>query len=460
MIAVSSFLLMFAVLIAEWRGLFARVHRTLAPLVPLARRFDVFLLAIVMLPLLFAAQLHVDDHLAAHPIARAVAAHLPSPITDDDVGDFHLRYLLVRPLASTALLAIALLESLALGCVALRLRAHAGRREVLLIALAAAAMIVGAFVPRAMTSGDAYTYVAYALLGQSAYAPPSTPFAGPYHAINLWWGTPIATAPYGPLWLEMISLLTFSATTLTAKIEMFRIAGLGTLAALALVLGYGRFGTAIVALVVLNPFLYEQYVVTPHNDLLPIVSVTAAFIAARRRPIIAMVGVAAAGLMKLPFVVIGALAFAPLPNRMARLALAAASAVVALVISALWGGPAYIRSLAGTIHNHSLNHPELPMLLTLIVGVSILLALLDRPRLRGAALCFSAVGAFPYPWYVIWGLPYALVDRASLALFLIVLPTLGAMLSMTIMVTEHKVVLIVALLIASIPRRGSSPKPL
>jgi len=446
--ALSSYLLLILAFLAERRGAFRGLahgvkHRSAGLATP-----AVFVTALLALPLLLAAQLRIADHLAAHPLARTFAAHLPVPVVDEFIGHYGRRYFTLRAAESHALVALACLEAFALGCVYLNLCAEAGRGRRILVGLVSATMALITLAPHALSSGDAYAYVGYALLGIPAgYQPPGTPLAASFDAIGLVWN-PLPSSVYGPLWMVFVHGVTMHATTLLAKIEALRVVGVCAIGALALALRCCGFNAAILALVVVNPVLFNQYAVNAHNDILPVVLVVFAFAAVRRYPALAALLVTAAGLMKLPFVAFGALAFTSIEGRALRLMATGGTALAVLVLSTTWAGTVYFRSITGVVHDREGHYAVLQTVIAIVVALSILLTLLRRPRPASTIFAFPAIGTLPYAWYLLWGLPYALTDRRLLAVFLVALPVAEVFLDLTIFTLEEKVVVALALILA------------
>jgi hypothetical protein len=428
-------------------------------------RRTLFLLGICALPPAFALQVHIFGAIErAQPLAYQT--QFPFPVIDDrSPGLIASRGWFAAELCAVVLVQIAALWSVTR---ALTSRGPA-RAEGILIAIAAAALAAIAFRAPALTSGDMYTYLGYALLGSTAYSPPHAQFPGDFAAINAWWGTPIPPAPYGPLWLAFNAWCLAWASTLSAKVHVLQGIGLAGIVALAALLRACGLKPATCALVLLNPFLYLQFVTNGHNDILPLLLTAAAFAVARKRPFAALPIAIAAGLMKLPFAAIAALAFARSVPPARRIGLAAATAFGALVISLAAGGRPYLNGLSTHAAEGGLGSlpgfvraPE-HVIAAALATAAICAVLLGKRVPGSAALTLPALAAKLFPWYGTWCLPFALDDDALTARLLLCLPVLGFFLESIVDVwgyalfaAEAVVVLAVPGLVAKLRSLGSA----
>ncbi|MGH7706969.1 MAG: hypothetical protein ACREM8_00120 [Vulcanimicrobiaceae bacterium] len=402
--------------------------------------------AFVTLPLLLMLQLRVGDSIAVRQSFRGIPK-MPIPVIDDRI----LSLVLSRWVHAELLALFAVGEVLALFVVYANLRSGISKMDRAKLVCAAAAMIAIALAPHALTSADLYTYVGYSLLGTHSYAPPTVVFSTKFAAINAWWGTPIVPAPYGPLWIAIGTLIAAPAATLAGKMLAFRLLGLGSLLGIAYALRRGGFGPGIVALVLVNPFLYVQFVTNGHNDIFAALLAVGAFALVRARPALAWALVVAAGLIKLPFVAIACLVFAPIPDRRRRFALAATAVGASVAISGAWGGGAYLAALRYHIVSHAGSRDPVHAVVALGAVGLLAAAFFGRYRPRAGVLAFPALGATIFPWYSIWALPYALLDRRMLAGLLIAWPALGFILESTLDTRPYIVVVLVAI-VASVLR--------
>lgn len=326
------------------------------------------------------------------------------------------------------------IEGIELLCAALQsyallalYRASASRR---LVAVAAAAMIVLSIVEPALTSADLYSNVGYALLGKLAYSPPAHPFPPEFSAINHEWKTPMTPSPYGPLWLALVWVVTMPFGTLLGKLLALRCFCAACFVALSSLLRALGLPRRFQIVTLLNPSLAMFFVTNAHNDVFALLWICAAAVFVRKRPAWAPLLLALAGLVKLPYVVLGLPVLASLRTTAARLF--AASAAIFLVAAVSWefGGRPYLAALLA--HARPMQESTAWHLIVSIVALALVLAALFGVRRYCSAVWLLApVGsfypAFVFPWYLLWGLPYALDRHRILAYFLIWLPLASAL---------------------------------
>jgi hypothetical protein len=314
-----------------------------------------------------------------------------------------------------ALLALALFQSFALFAL---YRSPTARWAVVAAVVAMALLSVAA---PAFISPDPYAYVGDALLGRGAYAPPAGSFAGEFASINRFFPAPMLPSPYGPLWEAVSRVSTEPFATLLGKLIALRV--LGLLSYVALLGALRAFGLprSLLAIAAVNPGVFLQYVAGAHNDLLGIAIVVAAGAFARRSPFVASGLLVVAGLIKLPFVLLGLPVLAAVRQPRLRYACAALTVAAAIGIS-FWGASAsYLNGL--TVHVPA---PGPVYVLNLIVSLlaiaAIAVALVGGPRLRAAIWLIPMASSYIASWYLIYALPYALARRRMLAYLLIAFP--------------------------------------
>jgi alpha-1,6-mannosyltransferase len=309
-------------------------------------------------------------------------------------------------------------------------------------------------------SRDIYSYLAQgaiAHLGLSPYHAAPALLAGLGHSHVLSGVDPFwrhATAPYGPLFLGVISLIVAgTGSHLVAGallIRAFDLIGLVLLAVFIprLARRTGADPTRAVWLVVASPLVLLQLVAPAHNDLLMAgLMVTGVAVALDGRPLAGIVLCALAATIKLPAIV--AVAFIALPwiraatdrhERIVRAAEASGAAIASLaavtlitgfgtgwVSSGLFSTPAKVRlaitpatdiswtaaKLLGDAGASVGFHSVDSVLRGVLFGAAVILALLLLARAReqrivpylGAALvAFAIAGPALWPWYLIWGL--------------------------------------------------------
>jgi hypothetical protein len=333
-------------------------------------------------------------------------------------------------LVVSARLLLGLLISFCLLALWNELRANPRAKNLPLIV--GAALLAGiAICAPCLTSADAYSNVGYSILGGEAYTPPSAPFIGEFSVINNWWGTPLVPAPYGPLWIHLLPAQESFAHSLLGKLLLLRLAALIEFCCFLVALRVAGFKREIVALAALNPFFWLQFVVDAHNDILPLLLVTLAFALVRKIPGIAAALVIGAGLIKIPFALLGLLCFVRLrPSQ--RYGLGVLSILVTVGLSILWGGGRYFSAL---VHHAMPDSPlESPahFLGAILAGGIVIATLVIGPRFRAALLAVPALAPGLFPWYLSWGLPYGLLRHRYLTWLLIALPVASVIVADTV----------------------------
>src|SRR6185312_4611170 len=259
----------------------------------------------------------------------------------------------------------------------------------------------------ALMSFDLYHYVHDGVLGKMAYTPPSTPFPGEYHFIDLWYGGMPASTLYGPLWLAIAPIVTSLGPTLLAKILALRLFNAALFVALAAGLRALGMPPRMRAICALNPGLALQFVANGHNDIIALVLLVyaAAFIK-RRVPLLGTGLIAVAGLVKLPYAVLGLPLLAAIRPLWMRLAWAAG--MLAAVIACSWfgGGLGYVASLSQI----KTSRPEdiIHRIASIVAFALIALAFFGGRRLRATGWVVPNLAVNVFAWYFAWGVPYAI----------------------------------------------------
>jgi hypothetical protein len=315
-------------------------------------------------------------------------------------------------------------------------------------------------------SSDLYGYVGFALEPATAYLPGNVPFTGAHAAVDAMVGDPRPATLYGPLWIAVSHLIVAPFAHLATQLYALRL--LEILALVACIGALARIGTsfATLALLALNPGVLGLWVADGHNDLFGIAFVLLAT-AARRFALVRVALVVAAGLVKLPLVFVGALAFAGETSRRKRIALAFAAVALCIALSVAFGdGGRYFANLSSSAARQAAGGEVALHGAALALACAALgFALIARRYSPGLAWIWPALGAFPAPWYAIWGLPYAVASRTAV-LFFIAQPIVGFLFSWTeaatplVTVTSFCVLagpLAYALAMRARERRGRSP---
>ncbi len=357
-------------------------------------------------------------------------------------GTLPIAYFLQNPLWTTrlsmplvmALQGIALLQVLVLFGLyqALRPIRRFSSGLAVILGAGALAMLVMALRATVMSSSDLYFYVGSALANPSPYRPDAVPFAGEQAVINQIWGLPLLPSVYGPLWTALSKLAVSTAHSLAGQLSAMRWLEVVALFATAALLFVLSRSVALAALVVLNPALFELYVVDGHNDLLGVALVLAAMVS-QSRLWISIPLAAAAGLIKLPFALVAMLAFSNGGQLARRLVPALAAAGVSVLVSAILVGPDYLAALRQiylTYQTPAQTGANVAhALLALFCLVSVALVIARRTILAGAPWSFLAFGQRVSTWYLAWGVPYAALDESLASSYFITLPVLNVLLA-------------------------------
>lgn len=291
------------------------------------------------------------------------------------------------------------------------------------VAVAVAGLLVVTITAHGLLSEDVYAYVADGLLGPQAYHPSSARLDGEFHTLVKLWGDPPLPCAYGPTWLYPATLLMFGVHSLADGVLRFRLAGAASVFAVAVALFRLRVSRPVLLTFLLNPMVWMQYVVDGHNDLWPVALVLFGRLYAHR-PLIACIFGGLAGAAKLPFLVVCCLTGADRPRSGERLRIAAGSLGIAVAISAVAGGPAYLHAIEVVRRTYpASSDPQtiaLHMLAFVGTAFAVVMALAARRTAWPAAYSFMGFGS-SFPWYAVWGLGYAtLTDGAEF--FLCTLP--------------------------------------
>ncbi|MDQ6941133.1 MAG: hypothetical protein M3169_01300 [Candidatus Eremiobacteraeota bacterium] len=394
------------------------------------------------LAILAAASLALELHLvdvAAHAqqlesilhgrlVGAAFIAGLPYPVVDPQFGPPRSVHLAIVALGAVqAAIVFALYR-------ALRDRA-VPRLERAALGAVAAVMLAIALAAPAMAGFDAYAYAGYAKLPHfaDAYAPPALRLGGSFGVVNDVWGTPLVPSYYGPLWIAISKVVAGGAQSLGSAIFAFRLVEVGALAWIAIVLGAWRRDALFVALFALNPAVYGLYVANAHNDLFAVALILTAVALSRRFPIVAAITVAAAASIKVPFVAAALYVFAGRGSQRTRLGWVVVAVILAAGISVVFGGHAYAADLISRLHETNaggrffqLTARAIKIGLLLVAGTALAAAFARGIAWRTAGWSFITLGSLAYPWYLIWALPYAALERGALVAFLVLLPFVAA----------------------------------
>ena len=292
-----------------------------------------------------------------------------------------------------------------------------------------AALLAISVASPVLASFDSYLYARASIIGPLAWAPPNVSWLGEYRIIDLWFKKP-AYLPYGPLWLVIVRLVCAAPTTIFGKIIALRVFGAALVIALIVCMGALRLPRRLLVVAALNPAIAFEFVANAHNDIIAIVILTAAAARAGRHRLAALGLFAAAGLVKLPYVVLGLPLFARLVPAWQRYAGCGLAIGTTLAISWFGGGRTYLQALRG----HATASPQQDLFHIVPVACVLILiavAFAGGRRLISAVWLFPAIGAVGipliFPWYAIWGFPYAVSRHRILGALLVTFPFVTAL---------------------------------
>jgi hypothetical protein len=320
--------------------------------------------------------------------------------------------------------------------------------------VAAVTMLALSLAAPSLISFDPYSYAADAYLGRAAYIA-QTALPGEYRVVSeaFSYGA-VPPAPYGPLWLLIARVATAWLPTLLSKLLALRI--FGALCLISVVAAMKRLGLPRRLLVVtmLNPALALLYVMNAHNDLCAVALIAWAAVWLFRSRVAAVVLIAAAALIKLPFAILALPVLRPIQPAALRAGYAFIILVLALGLSWVTGGREYFSALAAHAPTISFVN-ALNLAAGLAALAAVITAAVNRPKLRSAVWLMPMMGSYPTPWYFTWGFGYAVRRHRVLAYLMILLPIASAVVDTTFMQVWSLLVvvpLLVALQVFSVSR--------
>jgi hypothetical protein len=372
----------------------------------------------------FAEQLLLIAYQAGHDGARPAWIGATPFLFVDDAYPFGAEHGAI----SLAALGIVLMQSIGFGTLVAGV-AQGDSLSRRLVPFVAAMLGVLALWAPVVTSGDVFGYVGLGMLGTHVFERPAHFFSGEY--ARLFDAYPLRPTIYGPLWIGLNAGVVALGTTFAGKVLALRALGAVLLLILAWLVQRVGGSRTLTAAVLLNPMLWLQFVSNAHNDLMAVTLVVAGVaLVAQRRPAWAMAAIAAAGLVKLPFLIVGAVVFAREGPRRALL-YAGGAAGLCVVLSAVFGGAPYLDALLATTRGRGVAmDPLLQATKTgfalAAVGASAFVLLRGRfPAFAG--WLYPALAPLLFPWYLIWAVPYALAARAGALATLLALPLLATL---------------------------------
>jgi hypothetical protein len=380
--------------------------------------------------MLFTMQLTTVAFMAHHQNASPCWLRLPIPAVSDLQANNGNP---AQSMPGFILVVIAMMQTCLLLLLHLAQCNAADRRLTILSYVICAAMIIEAIIAPAMTSSDAYYYLAYAKLGFASYS--AQPQLLPVHAppFTDWCIHSLAPSAYGPAFIAYLQLVLAVPHAPIAQLLTLRaLNALWFLALLALLRCAGA-SSDILLISALNPVLLFQYIANPHNDIIAVVLTVFGMVTIAFSPIISALAVIGAASVKLSFALIGALVFTRLSSAWKRLGAAACTFFLAIFCSYLFAGPTYFASFAYYAHSLSSHTNFLQYIVAVIAVAASFLALLSN------RYGFTGLYALPtlrvqtlFPWYALWSLPYALCEKRLLPPFFILMPIVSVLMETTI----------------------------
>ncbi|GAC1521987.1 MAG: hypothetical protein NVS2B3_18080 [Vulcanimicrobiaceae bacterium] len=333
------------------------------------------------------------------------------------------------PRVSEWIEAISVTESLGLAALWFALgETRVGARTCRLVAVAAIVMAAASVALPASASADLYAYVGDARLGRECYDGTAHFASTPLDAIARFWGDPFVRCSYGPVWIAWVHALV-GARPLGTAIVLLRLLDLAAFGAVLLALRALAMPPRFIALVALDPALYLQFIADGHNDLFMVSLVLWARACAMRRwPWPSVLLGACAGASKITFLALAPLAFVGIGSSRARSTFVTMSVAGGIALSAWLGGDAYWRALrftAAAYRTGPSDVAEVAAVLTAGLALVAVALAIFRSRVRWPATFGCAgLGTHVFPWYLAWGLPYAVLDAQSALPYLASLPIL------------------------------------
>jgi len=415
-----------------------------------------FLPATASIVILFLLRLALVHYAAVDDRAPQWLLHLPIvPLYDSP----SLRYTTYRQSIALCLALIGVASCIALFLLYRAFEARAPqRREWAILSISCAIMSVSAIAAPALSSTDPYFYSAYGERGFRTYGsreillPCPIPHADPNCM------RPTLPNVYGPLYTTYLETLLRHIKSTLFRIEALRISNVLWVSLFILLLRALNLGSPLIAISMINPAILTQYIGEAHNDIIAVDLLLLGSILVKRFPFVSLIFVTSAALIKLPFALFGAFAFQSLPI-FTRSAWAAATIVLSLALSFLWGKQAYVESLLYYIkfHQFSLTFEHRAIALAGLVVIAFGF-FKNRFSIAGAYTLPALAGGSAFPWYSLWAIPYLLqANRSKLAFFLITLPMTSFLMETPFQIPAlwcAVILILTAVVIRRILRRG------
>jgi hypothetical protein len=212
---------------------------------------------------------------------------------------------------------------------------------------------------------------------------------------------------------------------------IFATRALGAISVASIVFALNRLGVSkeTCTIVALNPAILTYYVSDAHNDAIGVAFALFAAAAAPAAPLLAALLMSCSALVKVSLIGVSFVIFQAQASLLRRCAYVTLSFVALGFGSYAIGGPPYIHTLfqhVFEITSYSGNNRFLSTYIFRFVELSAVVVLclvfFRRRLLNAGPWPLYAMSGVSYPWYALWGLPYAALDQRLLRSFLIALP--------------------------------------
>lgn len=296
------------------------------------------------------------------------------------------------------------------------------RREWAIVAIACVIMSASAVTAPALSSTDPYFYAAYAERGFTAYGPQKSKPPCPISQADAECLQPAFPNVYGPLYTTYLELLLKHVKPTVTRIELLRITNILWVMLFILLLRALEIGYPLIAVAMLNSAILLQYIGEAHNDVIAIDFILFGTLFAQRLPFLTAFLVTGAALIKIPFALCGAFAFQRLAL-IPRSLYAAATIILSIAMSFFWGGRPYLESLQyySRFHNFFSTYEHRAIVVAALLAIAVGF-FKNRFSIGGAYTLPALGGGSPFPWYILWAIPYLQCDRSKLPFFIITLP--------------------------------------
>jgi hypothetical protein len=352
--------------------------------------------------------------------------HLPIPVVADlgeTTGGPGL------PFTSFLLVGIAAIQSFLLWLIfSARKEKRHERAGTIVVGCACAVTLLAAFFTPAMTSPDAVIYTTYAELGFSSFVKEPHVVVLKNIPIEQLCQRRVLPSAYGPAFIAYLKLFSVFSHSVPAQVMLLRVGNAAWFLLLLCALRAAGAPRIALSLAALNPVLIFQYVANAHNDLIGALFVVAGAALVKRFPLAAVCAIIIAAQVKLSFALIGLLIFTELALTIRRLAWAGATFCASLLTSYIFAGRQYFESIWYYDRLLAPTADPLQYVVAACAVFALARALFQQRYDPIMAYAFPTLRMQTFfPWYAIWALPYALLEKRRLSAFLILMPIMAVL---------------------------------